>query len=234
MAVKEASKAVGGRARPARRRASGCWPRPTSCSTTRACTRSASTASSSRPAWPRPPVQHVRQQGRAGPGLPPDPPRQRHPAHHGGGGTLRHPARAPAGRVRRPGGAVRPAGLPRLRVRPGQRGIPARRPGRAGHRGLPPLGAHAADRAGRPGRRARAPRSWPASCTCSTTAAGSPRGWTTTPPRPPRPAPPRPSCSTRPWADHPCRSTSGTRRRWTRCALRSAAGGPEAHSASVS
>ena len=43
------------------------------------------------------------------------------------------------------------------------------------------------------------PRSWPASCTCSTTAAGSPRGWTTTPPRPPRPAPPRPPCSTRPW-----------------------------------
>ena len=35
------------------------------------------------------------------------------------------------------------------------------------------------------------PRCWPASCTCSTTAAGSPRGWTTTPPRPPRPAPPR-------------------------------------------
>src|SRR5580692_4217057 len=31
------------------------------------------------------------------------------------------------------------------------------------------------------------------------TAAGSPRGWTTTPARPPRPAPPRPSCLTPPW-----------------------------------
>ena len=48
-------------------------------------------------------VQHVRQQGRAGPCLPGDPPRQRHPAHHAGGGALRHPARAPAGRVRGPG-----------------------------------------------------------------------------------------------------------------------------------
>ena len=45
---------------------------------------------------------------------------------HPGRGPLRHPARAPAGRVRRAGGAVRPAGLPRLRVRPGQRGIPSR------------------------------------------------------------------------------------------------------------
>src|SRR5204862_3091599 len=35
--------------------------------------------------------------------------------------------------------------------------------------------------------------------TCSTTAAGSPRGWTTTSPRPPPPAPPRPPCSTRRW-----------------------------------
>ena len=101
-------------------------------------------------------VQHVRQQGRAGPCLPGDPPRQRHPAHYAGGGALRHAPRAPAGRVRRPGGAVRPAGLPRLRVCPGQRGIPSWRPGRAGRRGLPSLGARAADRAGRARRRARA------------------------------------------------------------------------------
>ena len=45
----------------------------------------------------------------------------------------------------------------------------------------------------------RSPRSWPASCTCSTTAAGSPRGWTTTTPRPLPPALPRPPCSTPPW-----------------------------------
>ncbi len=38
---------------------------------------------------------------------------------------------------------------------------------------------------------------WPGSASC--TAAGSPRGWTTTPPQPPQPAPPRPPCSTRPW-----------------------------------
>ncbi len=51
--------------------------------------------------------------------------------------------------------------------------------------------------AGRPACPSR--RSSPASCTCCMTAAGSPRGWTTTPARPPRPAPPRPSCLTPPW-----------------------------------
>src|SRR5580693_4032648 len=42
------------------------------------------------------------------------------------------------------------------RERPRQRRIPPRRPGRAGGRGLPSLGARAADRAVRPGRRPRA------------------------------------------------------------------------------
>ena len=43
------------------------------------------------------------------------------------------------------------------------------------------------------------PRPWPASSTCSTTAAACPRAWTTTRPRRRPPAARRRSCSTRPW-----------------------------------
>ena len=57
------------------------------------------------------------------------------------------------------------------------------------------------------------PRPWPASCTCCTTAAARPRGWTTTAPRPPPPAPPpppfsTPPCSTRPCPPGPCRAAA--------------------------
>ena len=88
------------------------------------------------------------------------------------------------------GALFRRTGLPWLRIRPRQRGIPPRRPGGAGCRGLPRLGARACSPASprRPASRTR--RAWPASSTCSTTAAGCRPAWTTTRPRPRRPAPP--------------------------------------------
>ena len=149
---------------------------------------------------------------------------------------LRDPAREAAGRVRSPGRAVRPAGLPRLRVRPGQRRGPARRAGRAGRRGyrswVRDLLTELAAQAG-----AADPESWPASCTCSTTAPPRRATWTTTAPRPPRPGPPprrparrghgRPVLSRQPAQIPRSRPTSAIRRSASRSAA-TAGGTPSA------
>ena len=126
---------------------------PASCSTTKACAPSASTASSSEAGVARASSLYntFDSKGRAGPRLPASPPRDKaSPAHHPGGGPpYGTPARAPAGRVRRRGRAVRPAETTEAAHSTGP--APRSHPGDAterGRRGLPPLGARAADRAG--------------------------------------------------------------------------------------
>src|SRR6201996_2482506 len=84
-------------------------------------------------------VQHVRQQGRAGPGLPEPPLRTAPDPHHRVGGPLRQPPGPAARGVRRPRRIHRPARLPRLRVRQRHRRVQPGQRGRAGHPGVPGL-----------------------------------------------------------------------------------------------
>ena len=116
----------GKRPRRGSRRGTGCWPRPTSSSTTRACTPSASTGSSSEPAWPRR-RSTTPSAARTSWSAPTWRPATRSvtAADHAARGPLRHARASGCSRVfEAPGRAVRSARTTAAARSPGQRRVP--------------------------------------------------------------------------------------------------------------